>query len=208
MDARQLRHLKSGAYLTVNRRQSSEVDKAAARIDLDETGNDNSWCTVTPFYKLQRHGDAMRTDDKVALVLSSSTPASYLTACDAGPQRMGLLEVNAGAVRTRWRFQLCLRGAVAAGPTLRDCDVVRLCVSPGGRAPVLGPDRANECCAHGPAPQLPRRVRKLHRRRAGAHPDRYRCRADEGAGSERLTRPRLPRPPRPPRAPISGRARD
>ena len=123
----QLRHVKSGAYLTVNRRQSSEADKAAARIDLDETGSESSWFIVTPFYKLQQPGDPMRAGDKVALAVATSTPASYISTSDAtGPRATTVYEVNAGAVRTRWTLQLRMRATTRTGATLRDTDIIRL----------------------------------------------------------------------------------
>ena len=111
----------------MNRRQSSEADKSAARIDLDETGSDASWFTVAPYYKLQHVGDPMRIEDKVALVVATATMVSYLGTSDAARLQDGAHEVSAGGLRTRWKFQLRMRAnPKASAPCLRDTDIVRL----------------------------------------------------------------------------------
>jgi hypothetical protein len=122
----QLRHVGTGAFLVVNRRQAAAVDKAAARLGLDAVGSESAWFTVAPFYKLQHAGDLLRVDDKLALVVASAVPASYIAASEAPVPALGLSEVYASTARTRWR--LLLHARASETDTLSDADVVTLCV--------------------------------------------------------------------------------
>ncbi|KRX66923.1 Inositol 1,4,5-trisphosphate receptor itr-1, partial [Trichinella sp. T9] len=132
----QLLHVKSNKFLTVNKKEPARVDRNAMKVTLDAQGNDGSWFTVEPFYKLRSLGDNVSKEvvagDRICLV-------PYYVAQIPGSQKHQLhvsslslaedsesKEVNCLNDQTCWQVLLFLEYRENLPDVLKGGDVVRL----------------------------------------------------------------------------------
>lgn len=64
----QLRHNKSGKFVTVTVKEVAELERDSLRVVLDPEGNDGSWFIVTPRFKIRSEGEPVHVGDQILLV--------------------------------------------------------------------------------------------------------------------------------------------
>ena len=79
-DNYQLRHVKSGRYLTMSPKEIAKLEKQNMKIYLDEEGNSNSHFTINPKHKIDKSAHPEFQRDCVRGILTRATRAlSFLT---------------------------------------------------------------------------------------------------------------------------------
>ena len=67
-DNYQLRHVKSGRYLTMSPKEIAKLEKQNMKIYLDEEGNSNSHFTINPKHKIDKSGDPVCSSHHIELM--------------------------------------------------------------------------------------------------------------------------------------------
>jgi hypothetical protein len=107
----QLRHLKSGKFLTVSSSEVADVERENMRVYLTEDGNSSSWIQLMPRFKIDRDGDPVLNEGEAYLRLAER-PNEFLHASNStlsGKTRSK--EFNCSLEKTPWvleRYQTYL----------------------------------------------------------------------------------------------------
>jgi hypothetical protein len=134
----QLRHVKSGKFLTVMPRQVAFRERDAMQVKLDSGSNDSAF-DVRAMFKLRKDGGVVHWNDECVLSNTGYGLSLHCSKHRATPRRAdGLSDVdtstkqhecNASPRSTGWQFKLYSSFAISASAlpkSLRSGDVVRL----------------------------------------------------------------------------------
>jgi len=119
-DTIQLRHYKSGKYLTVSQ-AAAKLSNACIRVKLLEDGTEGSWFKVMPRFKMRSEGESVYIGDQ--LILASRKFDMYLHVSSSGDA----LDLDCSSTWGAWRtipYAPFVRPADAVG-YLRAGDIVR-----------------------------------------------------------------------------------
>jgi len=64
----QLKHKKSGKFITVTVKEVSELERDSLRVVLEPEGNEGSWFVIAPRFKIRSEGEQVHVRDQVVLV--------------------------------------------------------------------------------------------------------------------------------------------
>jgi hypothetical protein len=122
-DVIQLRHAKSGQFVTIIPDELARDEKENIKISLTQDGNPYSWFQVLPRFKINHEGDTVFDEDEVILKIVERAN-EYVHTADAESEYAGKArEVNSSLERTSW----CVK--VYENVKTRQLDPAVLCVS-------------------------------------------------------------------------------
>ena len=102
----QLRHAKSGKFVTVIPDELARDEKENIKISLSRDGNPYSWFQVLPRYKINHEGDTIFDADEVILKIVERAN-EYMHTADSPPETIGkATEVNSSLERTSWAVKV------------------------------------------------------------------------------------------------------
>ncbi|KAL6045107.1 Inositol 1,4,5-trisphosphate receptor type 1 [Balamuthia mandrillaris] len=114
----QLLHKTSNKFVTVTVKQIADIEKHCLRVGLDQTGNEGSYFTILPRFKIRSEGEMVQIGDQVLLVskehdlyLHSSREKLTNDHWESTSSLFRYKEVNAATVLESWRvlpFASCL----------------------------------------------------------------------------------------------------
>ena len=122
----QLRHVKSGRYLTMSPKEIAKVEKQNMKMYLDENGNSNSHFTINPKHKIDKAGDPVCSSHDIELV-STENRGKFLNFSQAEVQDMaGHREINCALAAQTFAIYLYAEYQEPDVPDLCCSDIVRL----------------------------------------------------------------------------------
>lgn len=129
-DVIQVRHVKSGRFIEVQRRKAAELETSCLSISLSgDEPTEDCWFTVKPRYQYQSEGDPVRLSAVVNLVCAKT--GQEMLRISSSPFPSGspfreFREVNAGSECAGWKLLLFAQYSPTAREMLQAGDVVRL----------------------------------------------------------------------------------
>ena len=103
-DIVQLRHVKSGKFLTMNPGVLARDERENVQVSLNKDGSSLSWFTLMPRYKVDHVGDKINSNTELVLV-AAERPTESLRCSDKAPPATKYREVNSSTESsTPWKM--------------------------------------------------------------------------------------------------------
>ncbi|KAL6077190.1 Inositol 1,4,5-trisphosphate receptor type 1, variant 2 [Balamuthia mandrillaris] len=99
----QLLHAKSNKFVTVTVKKIAEVEKHCLRVLLDDEGNDGSWFTIAPRFKMRSEGEKVNMGDQVLLYSKRYSLFLHSSPHPIVKDSLRRREVNAATEKDSWR---------------------------------------------------------------------------------------------------------
>lgn len=104
-DIIQLRHVKSGKFITVIPGELARDEKENIRLSLTRDGNPYSWFQILPRFKIDHEGDNIYDENEVVFKIVER-PNEYIHTSDIAPAAADkAVEVNSSLERTSWAMK-------------------------------------------------------------------------------------------------------
>jgi hypothetical protein len=105
-DTVQLRHYKSGNFITIKPTELARDERENMCVYLSSDGTQMSWLSLAPRYKIDREGDRISTNTDMLLKLAERN-SEYIHCADKNPPLEQLREVNSSMeAATPWRMSI------------------------------------------------------------------------------------------------------
>ena len=93
-DIIQLRHVKSGKFVSVINNQVANIERENSKVQLISYGSQLSWLQVLPRYKIDKEGDKIASNSEILLKIAEKSSPEYLHVAERAPEFGNLREVN------------------------------------------------------------------------------------------------------------------
>lgn len=105
-DTVQLRHYKSGNFITIKPSELARDERENMCVYLSSDGTQMSWLSLVPRYKIDREGDRISTNTDMLLKLAERN-SEYIHCADKNPPLEQLREINSSMeAATPWRMSI------------------------------------------------------------------------------------------------------
>jgi len=125
----QLRHVKSGRYLTVSQTEVATVEKENLKISLDQEGSSSSLLTLGTRFRIDRDGDPVNSQSELVFkVVEGQSMFLRFSVKDVPGQEKGLSskECNCSLDKSFWKVVLFNSYKPPEDPDIMAGDIVRL----------------------------------------------------------------------------------
>lgn len=122
----QLRHVKSGRFVTVNGLETAEVERENLRVYLDEDGSSASWFVLVPRFKIDREGDVINSTAEMFLKSADGQNQYVHFSEKEVPDVPGARECNCSLNQTSFAMHLYSTYHSPENPILHAGDIIRL----------------------------------------------------------------------------------
>jgi hypothetical protein len=92
-DIIQLRHVKSGKFVSVIQNQVANVERENSKVQLVSYGSQLSWLQVLPRYKIDKEGDKIAANSEILMKIAEKSSPEYLHVAERISDR-GFREIN------------------------------------------------------------------------------------------------------------------
>lgn len=122
----QLRHVKSGKYLTISAAKVAQVERENLQVYLSDDGSPLSWLAVCPRHKIDRDGSEVSNKSEVYLSVQQRVNEFLHCSSSEVANKAGTHEVNCSLEKSSWRLTLFHKFQNPAETELRCGDVICL----------------------------------------------------------------------------------
>jgi len=92
-DIIQLRHVKSGKFVSVIQNQVANIERENSKVQLVSYGSQLSWLQVLPRYKIDKEGDKIAANSEILMKIAEKSSPEYLHVAERISDR-GFREIN------------------------------------------------------------------------------------------------------------------
>ena len=92
-DIIQLRHVKSGKFISVIQNQVANIERENSKVQIVSYGSQLSWLQILPRYKIDKEGDKIAANSEILLKIAEKSSPEYLHVAEKASDT-GIREVN------------------------------------------------------------------------------------------------------------------